>query len=203
MSTILKHMMAPYWEFRMQAWNVLQAACWKYRKFAIYALSHNFIVIPLQLRHVSAIRKKLVKQQYLLHMSSEHGELWPTNGWEFAAPQQISMGFLSWLRYCTDVAQLRSTKLCSMFGHLLGWCTIYTFSGALAHNKILPGAKFTLCQSLAFSYISSITARHSSSACQTNFVACFDRTATTWYFCATSSSFCKVFVGKNFLESCK
>jgi len=25
-------------------------------------------------------RKKLVKQQYLLHMSSQHGELRPTNG---------------------------------------------------------------------------------------------------------------------------
>ena len=62
MSTILKHMMAPYWEFRMQAWNVLHAACWKYRtqKFAIYALSHNFIGISLQLRHVSAIRKNLL-----------------------------------------------------------------------------------------------------------------------------------------------
>jgi len=28
------------------------------------------------------IRKKLVKQQYLLHMSSQYGELWPTNGWD-------------------------------------------------------------------------------------------------------------------------
>jgi len=192
MSTILKHVMSPYWEFRMQAWNMLHAARWKYRtqKFALYALSHNFIGLSLQLRHVSAIGKKLVKQQYLLHMSSEHGELRLTNGWQFAAPHQISMGFLSWLRYCTDVAQWRSTKLCSMFGRLLGWCTIYTFSGAFAYNKILPGAKFTLRPNLAFSYISSITARHSSSACQPNFVACFGRTATTWYFCATSSSFC-------------
>ena len=31
-----------------------------------------------QLRHVSTIRKKLVKQQYLLHMSSQYGELRPT-----------------------------------------------------------------------------------------------------------------------------
>jgi len=26
------------------------------------------------------LEKKLVKQQYLLHMSSQYGELWPTNG---------------------------------------------------------------------------------------------------------------------------
>jgi len=46
--------------------------------------------------------------------------------------QQISTGCASWLRYCSDVAQRMSTKLCTMFGRLLGWYTIYTFSGALA-----------------------------------------------------------------------
>jgi len=35
-----------------------------------------------QVRHVSTIRKKLVKQQYLLHMSSQYGELRPTNDWD-------------------------------------------------------------------------------------------------------------------------
>ena len=38
--------------------------------------------ISLQLRHVSTIGKKLVKQQYLLHMSSQDGELRSTNGWD-------------------------------------------------------------------------------------------------------------------------
>jgi len=33
-----------------------------------------------QLRHVSTIAKKLVKQQYVLHMSPQYGELWPTSG---------------------------------------------------------------------------------------------------------------------------
>jgi len=46
-----------------------------------------------------------------------------------------------------------------MFGRLLDWYTIYTFLGALAPNKILPDTKFTLCTSLAFSYIDSATAR--------------------------------------------
>jgi len=27
-------------------------------------------------------RKKLVKQQYLLHKNSQYGELWPSNGWD-------------------------------------------------------------------------------------------------------------------------
>jgi len=52
-------------------------------------------------------------------------------------------------------------KTCTIFGRLLGWCT--TFSGALAPDGILPGAKFTLCPSFALSYIGSVTARHSSS----------------------------------------
>jgi len=38
--------------------------------------------IPLQLWHVSTIGKKLVKQQYLLHMSSQYGELRPINDWD-------------------------------------------------------------------------------------------------------------------------
>jgi len=40
------------------------------KKIAIWAPSHNYI----------DNRKKLVKQQYLLHMSPQYGELRPTNG---------------------------------------------------------------------------------------------------------------------------
>jgi len=36
--------------------------------------------ISSQLRHVSTIGKKLVEQQYLLHMSPQYGELQPTTG---------------------------------------------------------------------------------------------------------------------------
>ena len=42
------------------------------------------------------------------------------------------MGFASWLRYCSDVAQRRSTRLCTMFGRLhagLVHC-IYIFWGS-------------------------------------------------------------------------
>jgi len=56
----------------------------------------------------------------------------------FGAPQQILTGFASWLRYCTDVAQRRSTKLCTMFGCLLGSYIMYTFWGLLPPNGILP-----------------------------------------------------------------
>jgi len=59
---------------------------------------------------------------------------------EFGTPQQIS--FASWLRYCSDVAHRIPTKLCTIFGRLLGWYTMYTFWELLSCNGILP--KFTL-----------------------------------------------------------
>jgi len=58
-------------------------------------------------------------------MSSQYSELGPTNAERpvggFGTPQQISTGFASWLRYCSDFAQRKSAKLCTMFGRLLGW----------------------------------------------------------------------------------
>ena len=79
----------------------------------------------------------------------------------------------SWLCYCSDVAHRRPTKLCKMFGHLLGWYIIYSFLGALAPDGILPGAKFTLHPNLVFAYISSVTAHHCSSGHQPNFAASY------------------------------
>ena len=38
--------------------------------------------ISSQLRHVSTIGKKLVKQQYLLHILPQYGELRPTSSWD-------------------------------------------------------------------------------------------------------------------------
>jgi len=60
--------------------------------------------------------------------------------YQFRAPQQISMGFASCLCYCGDVAHWRPAKLCTMFGHLIGWYTISRFSVVLA-----PWCNFALC----------------------------------------------------------
>jgi len=38
--------------------------------------------ISSQLRHVSTIGKKHVKQQYRLYMFPQYGELRPTSGWD-------------------------------------------------------------------------------------------------------------------------
>ena len=75
-------------EFKMQVWNLLHAARWKCRTQKVAKNRHLGTIAQLcraissQLRHVSTIRKRLVKQRYVLHMSSQYGELRPTNGWD-------------------------------------------------------------------------------------------------------------------------
>ena len=49
--------------------------------------------ISLQLRHVSTIGKKLVKQQYVLHMSPQYGELRPTSAWDRSSRLRHSCKF--------------------------------------------------------------------------------------------------------------
>jgi len=75
----------------MQVWNVLHASRWKYRtqknrqKFAICAPSSalsDCIFTAFAAKACIDKRKKLVKQQCLPHMSSQYGELQPTNGWD-------------------------------------------------------------------------------------------------------------------------
>jgi len=72
----------------MQVWNLLHAARWKHRTQKSRQNRHLGTIAQLcraissQLRHVSTIGKKLVKQQYVLHMSPQYGELRPTSGWD-------------------------------------------------------------------------------------------------------------------------
>jgi len=80
----------------MQVWNVLRAARWKCRSQKIAknsSFSHHRTTraVSSQLWYISTIGKKLVKQQYLLHMSSQYGECWPTNDWD----RFTSLGHLS------------------------------------------------------------------------------------------------------------
>jgi len=66
------------------------------------------------------------------HNMLNFGPLMAKINWRVWDTQQISTGFTHWLRYCTDIAQLTSTKLCTMLGRLLCWYAIFTFSEALA-----------------------------------------------------------------------
>jgi len=84
---------------------------------------------------------------------------------ELGAPQQIFVTAATSL-----IAHRRPTKLYTLFGCLLGCYAIYTISRALARQNFARcNIHFTL--SLAFFYIGSVTARHSSSGREPNFAA--------------------------------
>jgi len=72
----------------MQVWNVLHTARWKYRTQKSRQKSpsgHHLTTFTGYIFATEASidhRKILFKHQYLLHMSSQYGELRPTNGWD-------------------------------------------------------------------------------------------------------------------------
>ena len=72
----------------MHVWNVLHVALENTGRKKSPKIRHLRTIaqvcraISSQLRHVSTIRRKLVKQQYIIHMSSYDGEFRSTNGWD-------------------------------------------------------------------------------------------------------------------------
>jgi len=137
------------------------------QKFAIWA--------PSQLRHVSTIGKKLIKQQYLLHTFAQCGELRPTSGWDLLASLGHPCKFqrLSRLDSVTVATSLNGSQPNLARCLAVTWVsTLHIhFWGFLPVTEFLPGAKFTLRASLALSYFGSVTVRHSSSGRQPNFAA--------------------------------
>jgi len=128
---------------------VLHATRWKYRTEKLRKNCHVRTIAQLcraissQLTHVSTIGKNLLKTAIIissrcLHNIMNVGTLMAEVGWRvwgtsLGHPSTFQgVSRLNSLRYCSDVAHWRPTKPCTMFGRLLGWCTIYTFSGALA-----------------------------------------------------------------------
>ena len=132
------------------------------QKIAICAPSHNFV--RLYRRNQGIYRqseKKLVKQQYLLHMS-RYGELRPTSDWERLA----SLRRPGKLRFVTAPTSLNGGQ--PNFARCLavscaGTLFIHFWRLLPPISIILPRAIFTLRPSLAFSHIGSVTERHSSS----------------------------------------
>jgi len=166
----------------MQVWNVLHVTLWntgrKNRQtFTAWAPSHNLSGCIFATKACIDNRKKLVKQQFL-HMSPAVCELWPISGLDgftsLGHPSKFQwvsrLGFVT-AAMTLDVTAGMTAKRCTMFGCLLAATVCIHFRGLLSPNEILQGAKFTLRPSLAFSYIGSVTARHSSSWRQPNLAA--------------------------------
>jgi len=110
------------------------------------------------------------KEQYLLQSSSQYGELRSTNGRHHLASLGHLSKFQRRLRLGFVTAPTSLNEGQPNFARCLAvsWAgTLYIhFWGCwslLPRIGILPGAKFTLRPTLAFSYIGSVTARHSSS----------------------------------------
>ena len=177
MSTILPHMMWPSCEFIMQVWNVLHAVRWKYwtQKIAKNSLSvHHRTTLSGCIFATKACidnRKKTCSTIISLPHDLEYGEL------RLLAAEIVSGVWgtpanFNGFRVLASLLQRRRSPAANQTLHDV-WClpgcyTIYTFSGALAPGRILPGAKFTLRPRLAFLYIGSVTARHSSIGRQPN-----------------------------------
>jgi len=123
--------------------------------------------ISSQLRHVSTIGKKFVKRQYLLQTSSQYGELRPTDGWDrfggLGHPSKFQR--VSRLAFVTAATSLIGGQPNCARCLAVSWAgtSCIHFRGLLPSDGILPRAKFTLRPRLAFSYVISVTARHSSS----------------------------------------
>jgi len=144
------------------------------QKIVIWAPSHNLVGLYLRNRQ-SKIGKKLVKQQYLLHMSSQYVEFLFSIGWDqFGSLRHPSkFQLVSRLGFVITATSLTGGQPNFAWCMAVSWAgTLYIhFRGLLPPDGILPGAKFTLRPSFAFSYIGSVTARHSSSGRQKNFAA--------------------------------
>jgi len=137
MSSILWHLMWPWCEFRMQVWNMLHAARWKYRSQKwrknrhLRTIAQLCRAISAELRHLSTIGKNL--------LSSNTSSTCPDNmvNFEFGSPLQMSTGFASWQRYCTASSSGRQPN----FAALNRGCHLYSAGRrsrwALAHISSL------------------------------------------------------------------
>jgi len=82
---------------KMQVLNLLHTAHWKFRMQKSPKNCHLGTIAQLYLCNWGTYRrseKKLVTQQYLLHMSLQYGELWPTSG----RHRSGSLGHPSWFQ---------------------------------------------------------------------------------------------------------
>jgi len=169
----------------MHVWNVLHAAGWKCRTqksrqkspYAHHGTNLSGYIFATKGTYIDN-REKPVKQQYLLHIFSQNGELRLTNGWD----QLASLGHptpanFNRFRVLTSLLHWRRSAEVSQTLHDV-WPSAglihYIFCQVQNPGRIPLGGKpciQVLRPSLAFSYIGSVTAQYSSSVRQPNFAA--------------------------------
>jgi len=172
----------------MHVWNVLHAAGWKYvvyrtqklcKKITLCAPSHNFV--ELYFRNLGIYRRseKLVKQQYILQVSPQCGELRLTNGWDRLASLWHPSKFqrVSLLRFVTASTSLTGGQpnlvLCLAVSWLLHLYKFIIFGGSATWRNFARCKVHFASRSCAFCYIGSVTVRHWSSGRQPKFAVCY------------------------------
>jgi len=167
----------------MHVWTVLHAGCWKYRTQKSRKNRHLSAIAPLcraissQLKHLSTIGKKIMKQQYLLQMFPQYCEVRPTNGWDRFRSLGHSSKFqwVSRLGFVTAAMSLTGGQP-NLAGRLAvswaGTLYLYIFGSSCPLTEFCQVQNSLCFPSPAFSYIGSVTARHSSSRRQPKFAAC-------------------------------
>ena len=94
--------------------DIARQSCATVRRWQFFwQIFASYIFSKLCVQHISDMHSKFALPHDFVILA-----------WLREATRQISTGFASWLRYCTDVAQRRPTTICTMIGHLNGWYTI-------------------------------------------------------------------------------
>jgi len=101
--------------------------------------------ISSQLRHVSTIGKKPVKQQYLLQMFPQYGELWPTNGWDRLA----GLGHPSKFKRVSHLGFVTAATSFTGGQPNFAWCLAVSCAGTLyihLSGTFAPWRNFARCR---------------------------------------------------------
>ena len=116
-------------------------------------IAQLYRAVSSQLRHVSMIGKKLAKQQCLLHMSPQYGELRPTSGWDLLASLGHPSTFQRVSRLGSVTARYSSSGRQPNFAALSRGCHLYLAGRpsrwALAHILVDNCLLWTYCVIIA------------------------------------------------------
>jgi len=106
---------------------------WKYSTQKLHEKSCHLCTIARlrpaissQLMHVSTIGKTLLNSNISStcphNMVNSQTQMSEISWWVWGTPANFNR-FTPWLCYCTNIAQCRPNKLCTLFGRLLHWYT--------------------------------------------------------------------------------
>jgi len=176
----------------MWVWNVLHAACWKYRMQNYAKTRHLCTIAQLCMSGYIFATKAFINNRKKNLLNGNISSTRPHNmanvspltaeisWWVWGTPAnfnrfRVLASLLHW-HHSVEVNQTLRGVWPSPGRVQYIYIYIY-FWGLLSPNRILPCAEFTSWPSLALSCIGSVTARHLSSGHQPNFAA--------WYLHAT------------------